>query len=100
MTRGIIFHESIHEKNHVDVKEMNTQGIHIRLKVKLQSDDTLVQVVTLDEEECGFTNEVRKDTNVLIWWGYMALNKVNDETAKPGYRVDHLKCLHRRKIGE
>jgi trehalose utilization protein len=33
----------------------------------------------LDDPECGLTQEVLDDTDVLIWWGHMKHNEVPDE---------------------
>lgn len=82
MTRVTIFNEFVHEKNDPVVKEIYPHGIHMLLKEKLESDDILVRTVTLDDKECGLTEEVFKETDVMIWWGHMAHDKVPDEIAK------------------
>lgn len=82
MVKVTIYNEFLHEKNDPIVKEVYPQGIHMTLKEGLQSEDILIRTVTLDEEDCGLTKEVLKDTDVLIWWGHMAHNKVPDEVAR------------------
>lgn len=45
----------------------------------MQADDFQVRTATLDEPEHGLTNEVLADTDVLVWWGHMAHDEVQDE---------------------
>ena len=45
-------------------------------------DEFQVKTVTLDDAECGLTQEVLDNTDVLIWWGHMAHDEVPDEVAK------------------
>ena len=37
-----------------------------------------MRVATLDEPEHGLTDEVLHSTDVLIWWGHMAHQEVDD----------------------
>ena len=43
--------------------------------------DLEVTTATLDDPECGITEEVLANTDVLIWWGHMAHKKVPEEVA-------------------
>ena len=43
------------------------------MKSFLEKDEELIiRTATLDDPECGLTQEVLDDTDVLIWWGHMA----------------------------
>lgn len=82
MIRVLIFNEFKHEKTSEKVKEIYPEGIHEALKKILESEETSVKCVTLDDENCGITEEVLKETDVLLWWGHMAHHLVPDEVAK------------------
>ena len=45
----------------------------------LKCDDVEVRTATLDDPECGLTEEVLADTDVLVWWGHRAHDQVPDE---------------------
>ena len=62
------------------VREVHPNGIHGTLKSFLDTDEELVvRTATLDDPECGLTQEVLDDTDVLIWWGHMKHGDVPDE---------------------
>ena len=75
----LIWNENIHEKQMPEVTENYPGGIHEYLASFLSSDDVQVRTATLDDEECGLTDEVLSDTDVLIWWGHAGHDSVPDE---------------------
>lgn len=81
MIRVTIFNEFIHERTHENVRRVYPAGIHMVLKSFLESDDISVKTVTLLDEECGLTQEVLDNTDVILWWGHMAHDQVPDEVA-------------------
>ena len=81
MIKVTIFNEFYHEKTHEEAKKMYPDGIHSLLKNSLECDDIAVKTVTLDDENCGISEEVLLDTDVLIWWGHMRHHLVPDEVA-------------------
>lgn len=81
MIRVTIFNEYLHEKFDETVKSLYPDGVHNRLKEALQDDEITVRTVTLDDPECGLTQDVLDDTDVIIWWGHMGHDKVPDEVA-------------------
>lgn len=81
MIKVTVWNEFHHEKLEEKVAEIYPEGIHKAIADFLQSDDICVRTATLDEDECGLTEEVLKDTDVLIWWGHMRHNLVPDEIA-------------------
>ncbi len=44
--------------------------------------DPEIRTATLDDENCGITKERLENTDVLIWWGHMAHDKVPDDVVK------------------
>ena len=81
----LIWNENIHEKQMPEVTENYPGGIHEYLASFLSSDDVQVRTATLDDEECGLTDEVLSDTDVLIWWGHMAHECVPDDLVERVY---------------
>ena len=81
MLRVTIWNEYAHEKTDERVREVYPGGIHNAIADFLKSDDIEVRTATLDDEECGLTEEVLKNTDVLIWWGHMKHGAVPDEVA-------------------
>ena len=84
MIKVTVWNEFQHEKKSERVQKIYPNGIHNAIADFLRSDDIVVRTATLDDPECGLTEEVLQDTDVLIWWGHIAHLKVPDEIA---YRV-------------
>jgi len=75
-----IWNEFQHEKQHDEVKKVYPNGIHEAIAEYMREQpDMEVKTATLDEPEHGLTEEVLADTDVLMWWGHMAHDKVKDE---------------------
>ncbi len=81
MLRVTIWNEYAHEKTDERVREVYPNGIHNAIADFLRSDEIEVRTATLDDEECGLTEEVLKNTDVLIWWGHMKHHEVPDAVA-------------------
>lgn len=79
MINVTIWNEFRHEKESPEVQEMYPEGIHNQLASFLPDEEFLVKTATLDEEEHGLTQEVLDETDVLLWWGHMAHDEVEDE---------------------
>lgn len=77
-----IWNENFHEKEIPQVTEIYPGGIHEYLASFIKEDGVNVRTATLDDEECGLTDEVLKDTDVLIWWGHAKHHDVPDEIAE------------------
>ena len=75
----VVWNENHHEKVHPIVTQLYPGGIHEYIKGILQCDDIEVTTATLDDPECGLTNEVLDQTDVLLWWGHMRHSLVPDE---------------------
>ncbi len=78
-----IYNEFCHEKIDEAVKEIYPCGIHKTIADFLSTEeDVTVRTVTLDDEECGLTQEVLDSTDVLIWWGHLRHGDVPDHVAE------------------
>ena len=84
MIKVTVWNENQHEKIDEAVQKVYPNGIHNAIADFLRSEEIVVRTATLDDEECGLTEEVLADTDVLIWWGHIRHRMVPDEIA---YRV-------------
>ena len=78
-TRVTIWNEFRHEKIHNTVKEIYPDGIHNVIADLFDPARFTTKTATLDEPEHGLTDAVLAETDVLIWWGHMAHQEVEDE---------------------
>ncbi len=82
MIRITVWNEFHHEKSEENVKAIYPDGIHKTIADFLgKEEDFTVKTVTLDDENCGITDELLAETDVLIWWGHMRHGDVPDEIA-------------------
>lgn len=80
MLRVTVWNEFKHEKEMEEVKKIYPNGIHAVIADFLgKEEDIEVRCATLDMEECGLTQEVIDNTDVLLWWGHCAHEAVPDE---------------------
>ncbi len=78
-----IYNEFCHEKSDEEVKKIYPEGIHKAIADFLgKEEDIKVRTVTLDDEECGLTEEVLNDTDVLLWWGHLRHGDVPDSVVE------------------
>lgn len=78
--RVMVWNEFLHEKKDEAVKKIYPDGMHKAIASYLsKSKDFYVKTATLEEPSHGLTNEVLDQTDVLIWWGHMAHNQVDDQ---------------------
>lgn len=83
MIKVTVWNEFVHEKKKENVKEIYPNGIHTAIKEFLDADGEFeITTVTLDMENCGITQELLDNTDVLLWWGHAAHNLVSDEAAE------------------
>lgn len=91
MIRVTVWNENIHEKSIPEMKEIHPHGIHGTVAAILEEDsDFEVRTATLDDPECGLTEEVLEQTDVLFWWGHCGHDKVPDEVVDRVQR--HVLC--------
>lgn len=82
MIRVTVWNEYIHEKEYEEIHRVYPDGIHGCIREFLENEeDMAVRCATLDMPDCGLTEELLCETDVLIWWGHAAHEKVSDEAA-------------------
>lgn len=71
-------------ENAVRIRAIHGDGIHETLRSLLVEDPEICvrQIGTLAMPECGLTEEVLKDTDVLLWWGHVAHQQVPEEVVQ------------------
>jgi len=82
MIRVTIWNEFIHERRDEQVAAIYPDGIHQALAKGLAADDLMIRTAVLEESEHGLTENVLAETDVLIWWGHLAHDKVADEVVE------------------
>lgn len=79
MIRVTVWNEYIHEREYEGIGRIYPDGIHGCIGVLLdKNDDISVNYATLDMPEHGLSEKVLENTDVLIWWGHCAHDKVDD----------------------
>lgn len=80
--RVTIWNEFLHEKSESKFGELirtfYPDGIHGAIAKNLAADDLEIRTATLDQPEHGLTDEVLQNTDVLLWWGHVAHDRVAD----------------------
>ena len=77
-----IWNEYVHEKDE-KIAKIYPDGIHGAISSMLgRENEFSIKTATLEMPEHGLSDEVLDNTDVLIWWGHMAHNKVSDEVAE------------------
>ena len=80
MIRVTVWNEYKHEVQDENIGKIYPNGIHGAIADFLgKEDDIEVRCATLADPDCGLTQEVLDNTDVLIWWGHMAHGEVPDE---------------------
>jgi trehalose utilization protein len=77
--RVTVWNEFRHEKTNPKAREIYPQGMQEVIAKHLRGNANLeVTTATLDEEEHGLSDERVKTTDVLIWWGHLAHDALQD----------------------
>jgi trehalose utilization protein len=81
MMKVTIWNEFVHEQTHEKVRAIYPDGIHAAIRGGLLSmdGDLAIDIATLEEPEHGLTEARLEATEVLIWWGHCAHDRVQDE---------------------
>ena len=74
-----VWNENLHEKEIPLVTELYPGGLHGYIAGFLKGPEVEVRTATLDDPGCGLTEDVLADTDVLVWWGHVAHDRVPDE---------------------
>lgn len=73
-----VWNEYLHEIEFPEVMKIYPKGIHNCIGDFLKDEGMIVKTATLKMPEHGLTEEVLSTTDVLIWWGHMAHDSVED----------------------
>ena len=83
MLRVTVWNENVHDREIPAVQALYPGGLHGTIAAYLRTlADLDVRTATLDQPDCGLSDEVLDNTDVLIWWGHCAHDKVPDELAQ------------------
>lgn len=75
-----VWNEYLHEQQDESVRAIYPDGIHNTIARFLGTDDHLkICTATLQEPEHGLTQDVLDQTDVLLWWGHIGHEMVDDE---------------------
>lgn len=80
--RVTIWNEFVHERDKDAVKALYPDGIHATLAQALAQqlgDQVQIRTATLDEPQYGIPDDVLAATDVMLWWGHAAHDRVTDE---------------------
>lgn len=81
-----VWNEYVHETMDPEIGKIYPEGIHGCIAGFLKEAGMDVKTATLNQPEHGLTNEVLADTDVLVWWGHIAHDKVSDEIVDRVYK--------------
>ncbi len=92
-----IWNEYIHEQNNPAVVAVYPRGIHQALAKLLaeplekhhglKAEGLTITTATLEEADHGLTDEVIKKTDVLLWWGHQAHDRVEERIVDRVHRA-------------
>ena len=81
--RVTIYNEYIEEKKDPLCVKLFPNGMHGTIKDFLSKNDNLeVTTVTMELPDCGLTQELLDNTDVLLWWGHGHHGDVSDEVTR------------------
>lgn len=78
MASVTIWNEYVHEREDEAVAEIYPDGIHETVADALTDHGHETRTATLDEDDHGLPTAVLDETDVLIWWGHLAHDEVED----------------------
>ncbi len=77
--RVTVWSEFRHEKQNPAVAQIYPNGMHEQIAGHLRKNaDLQVITATLDEPQHGLTEERVRDTDVMLWWGHLAHDELQD----------------------
>jgi trehalose utilization protein len=81
--RILVWNEGVHEQvdEHVRVRYPEGIGGTIAAALREHLPDAEVAVATLDDADHGLSEAALEATDVLLWWGHVAHDRVPDEVA-------------------
>lgn len=83
MIRVTVWNEYVHEREYDGIAKIYPKGIHGCIADFLgKQDDIKVTCATLDMENQGLSEELLKNTDVLIWWSHARQDEITDENVR------------------
>jgi trehalose utilization protein len=79
LVKVTVWNENRHEQKNPEVRDIYPEGIHGTIAGFLQEAGYDTKTATLDEPEHGLTEVVLASTDVLVWWGHLAHDEVEEE---------------------
>jgi trehalose utilization protein len=80
--RVTVWNEYVHEREEPAIAAVYPKGIHGAIADFLSEDPSLeVGTATLDQPEHGLPPAVLAGTDVMLWWGHMAHDRLSEEVA-------------------
>jgi trehalose utilization protein len=81
MINVMIYNEFVHEIQDEAVKAVYPEGIHHVIRSFLEKDSSIgkIRCATLQDHRETLSKEALDDTDVLVWWGHMKHQEVDDE---------------------
>lgn len=77
---AVVWGENVHEQTNKEVQAIYPDGMHSTIAKALNADKAIkATTATLQQKEHGLTEARLAKTDVLIWWGHAAHDKVEDE---------------------
>lgn len=77
--RALVWGENVHEQKNRFVADNYPRGMHGQIAALLSEDKNIVaSTATLQEPEHGCSEARLAETDVLLWWGHAAHEKVDD----------------------
>jgi trehalose utilization protein len=81
--RVTVWGENVHEQKNQAVADNYPEGMHGQIAKLINEDANLkATTVTLQDPEHGMTEKKLDETDVLVWWGHAAHEKVADEVVE------------------
>ncbi len=83
MIKVTVWNENYHDRTDEATQKMYPGGLHSVIASFLKKEEEFeVRCATLDEPDCGLSDEILEDTDVLLWWGHCKHDDVPDELAE------------------
>ena len=78
--RAVVWGENVHEQTDQAVRDIYPEGMHGAIAAALNQDKGIeATTATLQEPEHGLTEARLAETDVVLWWGHAAHDKVDDK---------------------
>ncbi len=81
MIRVTVWNEGVHETTQPEIAAIYPDGIHGAIAeglTELLGDAVIVRTATLADPEHGLDEQTLAETDVLLWWGHIAHDRVDD----------------------